>query len=128
MMPFITLLFIVVQSVMFFDIEAKLSLTEEANFITSRELLYAGDMVLMSSSGDNLQKLLNAVVTEGPKYGLELNWEKTFQMNICAVLDIIRPDGTVLTKKRELIYLGGLFTSDGRALGELNRRLSEGRA
>ena len=49
-------------------------------------------------------------------------------MNVCAASDIFRPDGTILTKKREIIYLGGLVTCDGRVAGELNRRLSEGKA
>lgn len=57
---------------MFHDVYARLHLTEEPDFIMFRELLYADDIVLMSRSRENLQKLLNEVVTEGSKYGLEL--------------------------------------------------------
>ena len=49
-------------------------------------------------------------------------------MDVCAASDIFRPDNTALEKKRELIYLGGLVTCDGRVSAELNRRLSEGKA
>ena len=76
--PLSPFLFIVVQSVMFHDIYARLHLLREPPFVTSRELLYAGDTVLMSSSQANLQLLIDAVSEEGAAYGLEINWEKTF--------------------------------------------------
>ena len=82
----------------------------------------------MSSSQENLQSLVNAVSEEGAAYGLEINWDKTFQMGICTPSTINRPDGSALEKKRELIYLGGLITCDGRVNRELNRRLGEGRS
>ena len=53
--PLSPFLFIVVQSVMFFDIHAKIQLEAEPLFVVSRELLYADDNVLMSSSQDHLQ-------------------------------------------------------------------------
>ena len=93
-----------------------------------RELLYADDTVLLSTSEDNLQRLLNAVITEGAKYGLELNWSKTFQMNVGTNIKVYRPGGAQLEIKRSLMYLGGLVSCDGRCEGALNRKLSEGRS
>ena len=126
--PLSPFLFIVVQSVMFHDIQAKLELEAEPLFVVTRELLYADDTVLMSSSQRNLQQLIDAVAAEGATYGLEINWDKTFQMSICTGSAVHRPDGTELERKREIVYLGGLITSDGRVSRELSRRVGEGRS
>ena len=64
---------------MFHDIYTRLDLDLEPAFVVTREVLYADDTLLMSSSERNLQALLNQVVLEGAKYGLGLNWSKTYQ-------------------------------------------------
>ena len=40
---------------------------------------------------------------------------------------IEKPDGSNIEKKRDIIYLGGLISCDGRATREVSRRLGEGR-
>ena len=104
---------------MFHDINKRLVLLAKTEYVVSRELLYADDTVLMSSSVINLQQLVNAVATEGAAYGLEINWMKTFQMSICTNAEVTRPDGTALAKKREIMYLGGMISCDVRAKREL---------
>ena len=64
---------------------------------------------------------------EGAKYGLELNWSKTYQMNICSNIQIYCPDGARLEVVRTFVYLGGLIACDGRCEGALNRKVGEGR-
>ena len=59
---------------------------------------------------------------------MEVNWDKTLQMSICTGSVVHRPDGTELERKREIVYLGGLITSDGRVSRELSRRVGEGRS
>ena len=124
--PLSLFLFIIVQSVMFHDIDNQIHLDPEPAFVFIRNLLYADDTLLVSSSLTNLQRLLNAVVSEGAKYGLELNWEKTFQMAVCTPSIVSRPDGGVIEKKRDIVYLGGLISCDGRCARELSRRIGEG--
>ena len=126
--PLSPFLFIIVQTVMFHDIYKTIHLEEEPAFVVTRDLLYADDTALLSGSQTNLQKLLHAVVVEGAKYGLELNWEKTFQMNVNTDESIYRPGGSALQQKDELIYLGGMISSDSCVSRELNRRLGEGRS
>ena len=126
--PLSPFLFILVQSVMFEDIYGRLPLVEEAEYVVTREVLYADDTLLLSSSPENLQALLGAVVEEGAKYGLELNWGKTYQMGISVVPCATRPDGEQIEKKRSVVYLGGLITCDGKATTEVIRRTGEGRA
>ena len=113
---------------MFHGIYTSVHLYEEPAFLVTRDLLYADDTALLSGSQGNLQILLDAVVAEGAKYGLELNWEKTFQMNVNTDENVYRPNGSALQQKDSLIYLGGLISSDSSVSRELNRRLSEGRS
>ena len=84
---------------MFYNIYNGIHLDPEPAFVVTRDFLYADDTLLISSSQENLQMLLNSVVVEGAKYGLELNWKKTYQMAICTSSKVIRPDGTLIEKK-----------------------------
>ena len=68
------------------------------------------------------------MVSEGAKYGLELNWDKTFQVNVNTDESIYRPGGTQLQQKDSVVYLGGLISNHACVSSELNRRLSEGRS
>ena len=100
----------------------------EPAFMVTREVLYAGDTLLMANSVRNLQTLLNEVVAEGAKYGLELNWAKTYQMQVCTATSISRPDGQEIVSKREVTYLGSIITCDGNCEREVSRRIGEGRS
>ena len=79
MSPF---LFIIVQSILFHDIYELVHLDEEPPFFVTQDLLYADDMALLCSSPKNLQVLLDAVVSEYAKYGLQINWGKISQVNV----------------------------------------------
>ena len=122
--PLSPFLFIIVQSVMFHDIYGKIHLDPEPAFLVTNEVLYADDTVLLSSSAKNLQTLMDAVVAEGANYGLELNWSKTYQMNVNSSMLLTCPDGSTLDSKRSIIYLGGLITCDGKSGTEMRRRVS----
>ena len=61
---------------MFCDIYERIHLDMEPTLAVSREILYADDTLLASSSKKKLQQLLDAVCAEGLKYGLELKWGK----------------------------------------------------
>eukprot|EP00959_Pyramimonas_sp_CCMP1952_P116206 2429365-Pyramimonas_sp.AAC.1 len=54
----------------------------DPEYVVAPDTLYADDTLLASRSSVNLQNMLNAIVTEGAKYGMELNWEKALQMQI----------------------------------------------
>ena len=116
----------IAQSVMLSEIYTKYHFDEEPAFVVTREVLYADDTSLVSSSNQNLQRLLDAVVHEGAKYGFELNWNKTFQMAMGSTGSIARPGGGVIEKKENVVYLGGLISCDGKTTRELTRRISEG--
>ena len=108
---------------MLHDVFANLELIEEPAYLVTRDILYADNTLLMSQHEDNLQAILGAVVKEGTRYGLELNWSKTFQMQVSTQSRISRPDGGAIASVREAVYLGGLVTCDGKAGNEISRRL-----
>ena len=125
--PLSPYLFIIVQTVMLHDVFGSLDLRQEPEYIVTRDMLYADDTLLASSSADNLQSILSTIVEEGARYGLELNWSKTLQMRISTNAQVCCPSGEPIACVREAIYLGGLLTCDGRARHEVIRRLGEGR-
>ena len=70
--------------------------------------------------------MLDAIVEEGAKYGLELNWDKTLQMQISTADSVSGPAGQVIKTVRNAVYLGGMLACDGHCSRELCRRLGEG--
>ena len=123
--PLSPYLFIAVQTVLLYDVFDQTDLREEPEFVVTRDVLYADDTLLASQHPENLQRLLNAIVEEGKKYGLELNWDKTVQIQVSTGISISRPDGGAIKTVREAVYLGGLITCDGRVASELSRRIGE---
>jgi len=79
----------------------------------------------VSRHPSNVQAILNKIVSEGAKYGLEMNWDKTVQMQVSLCGAVTRPCGAAIKCVREAVYLGGLITCDGRATREISRRLGE---
>jgi len=123
--PLSPYLFIAVQTVMMHDVFSGLELHDEPGFVVTRDILYADDTLLASRHAYNLQLILNRIVDEGAKYGLEFNWDKTIQMQISTPSKVSRPDGTDISSVREAVYLGGIIACDGRAAREISRRLGE---
>ena len=74
--------------------------------MVTRDVLYADDTLLVSQHQSNLQTMLNAIVEEGRKYGLELNWEKTAQMQTSINNRITTPSGGHIVTGRDAVYLG----------------------
>ena len=124
--PLSPYLFIAVQTVMLHDVYKGIDLETEPPFVVSRDVLYADDTLLVSKHLGNLQALLDRIVSEGQRYGLELNWDKTLHMKIRSAEDFPTPDGGVIKSVRQAVYLGGLISCDGRATAEVTRRLGEG--
>eukprot|EP00959_Pyramimonas_sp_CCMP1952_P355596 7447896-Pyramimonas_sp.AAC.1 len=87
--------------------------------------MYADDTLLASHHCSNLRQLLAAVVGEGRKYGLELNWEKTVHMRISTDGAITSRSGEHIKAVRDAMYLGSFVSCDGEVATDLSRRLRE---
>ena len=88
---------------------------------------YADDTVILAESEQQLQQLINTVVTESELKGLCLNSTKSFTMVFskakvnpaCSV----SVHGNVLGQVQSFVYLGSLFSSDARSDKEIRRRI-----
>ena len=124
--PLSPYIFIIVQSVMLHDVFSSLDLLAEPDYIVTRDVLYADDTLLVSRHVSNLQAILGAIVDEGRRYGLELNMDKTLQIQVSTAHAVCGPNGELIKSVRQAIYLGGCISCDGRAGAEITRRIGEG--
>jgi hypothetical protein len=92
---------------------------------------YADDTVLLAESEEDLQRLLDVVVTESERKGLCLNCKKTE----CLVISKKDRPTCTLKVKDQIIkqtssfnYLGSLITEDARCVREVNRRIALAKA
>ncbi|GFR99128.1 endonuclease-reverse transcriptase [Elysia marginata] len=94
-------------------------------------LRYADDTVLVAENEEDLQNLLDIVVCESKKMGLELNSKKTEVMVISRkeipACDIYI-DGAKLKQRESFKYLGTLISQDGRNYTEINSRIAQAKA
>ena len=88
---------------------------------------YADDTVLLAESAEDLQRLLDIVVTESERKGLSLNCKKTECMVISKRL--VCPKCPLLVKNQQIVqvssfnYLGSIITEDARCTKEIKRRI-----
>ncbi|GFO30064.1 retrovirus-related pol polyprotein line-1 [Plakobranchus ocellatus] len=88
----------------------------------------ADDTVLIAESGEQLQKLLNAVVLESERMGLSLNVKKTECMVISKKSSNPRCNleskGEQIKQVTKFKYLGYLITSDCKWTSEISKRIA----
>ena len=92
-------------------------------------LKYADDTVLIAENEKDLQILLDIVVKESHKKGLELNCKKTEVMVVSRKADTptcnIFINGSPLKQCKSFKYLGSLISSDGRNDKEISSRIGQ---
>jgi len=125
------LLFIVAMSVLLQDAVDMLNTAASAQYTKGElaDVLYADDTLLLGVSEAHLEEFLQAVYQAGQRYGMELHFGK-FQLittsgqptSVCA------PDGTVISCKCNMEYLGSMLNSNGQADHEIGRRIALARA
>ena len=95
---------------------------------TINNIRYADDTALIADSKENLQLLLDKVVTESERMGLYLNVKKTECMVVSK--KVINPTcnlvskGETIKQVKTFKYLGYIITSDGRCSTEIKRRIA----
>ncbi|KAI3376987.1 hypothetical protein L3Q82_000034 [Scortum barcoo] len=88
-------------------------------------LLFADDVVLLASSSQDLQRVLERFAAECEAAGMRISTSKSEAM----VLDRkrvacpLRVGGEILPQVEEFKYLGVLFTSEGKMEREIDRRI-----
>ncbi|KAK3567045.1 hypothetical protein QTP86_009013 [Hemibagrus guttatus] len=88
-------------------------------------LIFADDVVLLASSGLDLQHALGRFAAECEAAGMRVSTSKSETMVLYRkkVACTLQVGGEVLPQVEELKYLGVLFTSEGRMDREIDRRI-----
>ena len=90
-------------------------------------LRYADDTILVADSEEKIQALLDSVIVESGKMGLNLNQKKSQYMVIskreCNESNL-RIGKIVLKQAQNSTYLGRLITQNGKCDEEVKRRIS----
>jgi len=86
-------------------------------------VLYADDTLLIGSSAQSLQQLLDAIATVGQRFGMELHWDKFQLMEVGGKYELHAPNGSQIQPSSSMCYLGCTMFADGGVKSELNRKL-----
>ncbi|KAI3377084.1 hypothetical protein L3Q82_000062 [Scortum barcoo] len=91
-------------------------------------LLFADDVVLLASSSQDLQHVLERFAAECEAAGMRISTSKSEAMVLDRkrVVCPLRVSGEVLPQVEEFKYLGVLFTSEGKMEREIDRRIGAG--
>ena len=89
------------------------------------ELVYADDTLLLGVDADVLSKFMTCIGDAGREYGLCFNWKKLEALPVRMQGSIAKPDGSNVSMKPSMQYLGCVLSADGRLASELGRRIGE---
>ena len=93
-------------------------------------LLFADDLVLLSSSESGLQRALNSFADACNTAGMKISAAKTEVLHLSRNPDqcVLQVNGATLKQVEKFKYLGVTFMSDGRQDEELDTQISKARA
>ena len=95
---------------------------------TFSRLLFADDLVLLSSTESGLQRALNSFADACNTAGMKISTAKTEVLHLSRNPDrcVLQANGATLKQVEKFKYLGVAFTSDGRQDEELDTRNRQG--
>ena len=93
-------------------------------------LLFADDLVLLSSAESGLQRALNSFADACNTAGMKISTAKTEVLHLSRNPDqcVLQVNGATLKQVEKFKYLGVAFTSDGRQDEELDTRIGKASA
>ncbi|XP_026317751.1 uncharacterized protein LOC113228612 [Hyposmocoma kahamanoa] len=95
-------------------------------------LVYSDDQVILAPSEGELQKMLDIMNESFRKRGMKINAEKTkvmiFERNENVTVCNIKIQGMIIDQVNEFVYLGSVFTRDGKFDEDIERRVRKGNA
>ena len=87
-------------------------------------LRFANDVVLVAESAENLQSMIDDLVMESKKAGLEVNLSKTKILSNEKNPKLIKIGETLLENTEKIIYLGQLISFQDQTEIEIKRRIA----
>jgi exonuclease III len=91
-------------------------------------LRYADDIVLLASTPNELQELVDRIATVGKEYNLLINISKTKVMTINGQQFCIKIENKELEQVTKFPYLGSWITEDAKCKDDIRHRLALGNA
>ena len=93
-------------------------------------LMFADDLVLMAENERDLQKIVSCVYESCARNDLNMNVKKTkvmiFERESVRTECVIQVQNEELEQVNEYVYLGSMFTRDGRCESDIERRKTAG--
>ena len=126
--PLSPFLFSIVMPVLLFDASAKFAIeveTRQPYVLPVNELVYADDTLVVATDPGRAETHMRCIQAMGMSYGLRLNWRKCEVLPIGCEASIAAPDGSYLTCKSSISYLGSYLDATGAGGPEICRRLGE---
>ncbi|KAI5640894.1 reverse transcriptase (RNA-dependent DNA polymerase) domain-containing protein [Phthorimaea operculella] len=100
------------------------------NYLLVKCLLYADDQVILASSAEELQEMVNIMNEALKEKGMKVNVSKTkamvFEKEDSATECNIIIEEERVEQVKEFVYLGSKFTSDGKFESDIERRVNAG--
>jgi hypothetical protein len=123
--PLSPLLFTITMSVIVQDAIDLLPANARAQFDAGALsiILYADDTLLVGSSSESLQQLLDNIATVGLRFGMELHWAKFQLLQLGGQYELRSPDGVPIEPTHSMKYLGNTLHDDGGLKTELGKKL-----
>ena len=118
--------FLIVMTAMFHDVEKEATSNKNEKRVLNTnfdEILYADDTICVSTDTKQINKRLAAIEKHGRRYGLKLNKDKCEVMTN-ATADVHFADGTKVTKREEVKYLGCILNMRADTSSEVKSRIS----
>ena len=99
-------------------------------FVKISRLLFADDLVLLSSTESGLQRALNSFADACNTAGMKISTAKTEVLHLSRNPDqgVLQANGATLKQVEKFKYLGVAFTNDGRQDEELDTRIGKASA
>ena len=126
--PLSPFLFSIVMPVLLFDASAKFAMeveTRQPYVLPVNELVYADGTLVVATDPGRAETHMRCIEAMGMNYGLRLNWRKCEVLPIGCEASIAAPDGSYLTCKSSISYLGSYLDATGAGGPEICRRLGE---
>ena len=114
--PLSPFLFSIVMTVLLFDASAKFAMAVETRqpcVLPVNELVYADDTLVVATDPCRAETHMRCIEAMGMNYGLRLNWKKCEVLPIGCEASIAAPDGSYLTCKSSISYLGSYLDATG---------------
>ena len=126
--PLSPFLFLIVITVLLFDASAKFAMeveTRQSCVLLVNKFVYADDTLVVDTDPWRAETHMRCIEAMGMNYDLRLNWKKCEVLLIGCEASIVFPDGSYLTCKLSILYLGSYLDASGAGGPEICRRLGE---